>query len=88
MDLTRTPNVSPPAPLDGVYRYELIQTTGMSGDGTYYIDLWFIYAQDSSNLPQDDLLELKAGERVARDNNGLITIIKNKPSLKLVVDNG
>lgn len=88
MDITRTPNESPPAPLDGLYRYELIQTSGISNDGTYYIDLWFIYAQDTKTASREDLLELKAGDKVIRDDNGTIKVIKNKPTLRLVVDNG
>lgn len=90
MDNTRTPNVSPPAPLDGVYRYEVIQTTGIGNDNTYYIDLWFIYGQDHDTVldTYDDALKLKTGEKVVRNTDGSITVLnENKPKLTLVVDN-
>lgn len=88
MDVTRTPNESPPAPLDGLYKYELIQTSGIAGDNTYYIDLWFIYSQELVSTIENDLLELKAGDKVVRDNQGNIKVVSNKPKLKLVVNNG
>lgn len=86
-DETRTPNLSPPAPLDGVYRYELIQNSGIAGDNTYYIDLWFVFATDTNYYP--DCVELKTGDRVSLNHAGEVEIIKqNKKHLKLVVNNG
>lgn len=83
----RTPNISPPAPLDGTYRYEIIQNTGIAGDSTYYVDLWFIFAYDPELYT--DSVELKAGDKVLLKEDGTVSIIKNdKKRLKLVVNNG
>lgn len=87
MDNTRTPDVSPAAPLDGTYRYEIIQTEGLGGDRTYYIDIWFIYGADASRYK--DAFELKAGDRVVRSKDGEMKVLSaEKPKLKLVVNNG
>lgn len=86
MDEERKPNISPPAPLDGIYRYEVIQTVGMGGDVTYYIDLWFIYGADPSLYK--DALDLKRGDTVVRHTSGEVSVVSSgKPKLKLVVDN-
>lgn len=86
-DNTRTPNLSPPAPLDGTYRYELIQNTGIAGDNTYYIDLWFVFATDPNQYA--DCVELKTGDRIKLNHIGEVEVIKNnKNRLKLVVNNG
>lgn len=86
MDDERKPNISPPAPLDGTYRYEIIQTNGLGKDSTYYVDIWFIYGADPK-LYQDSI-ELKRGDMVIRHNNGEVSIVSaSKPKLKLVVDN-
>lgn len=85
----RTPNLSPPAPLDGTYRYEVIQNVGVAGDSTYYIDLWFIYGYNPDLEGITDTLELKAGDKVYRDEEtGNCSILKaSKPRLRLVVNN-
>mgnify|MGYP003332814923 FL=1 len=87
MDDERKPNISPAAPLDGTYRYEIIQTTGLGQDVTYYVDIWFIYGADPNDY--DDAVNLKRGDKVLRNTNGEISIVSSsKPGLRLVVNNG
>ena len=86
MDNIRTPDISPAAPLDGIYRYEIIQTEGIGGDKTYYVDIWFIYGVDG--IQYDDAYKLKAGDRIMRTKEGEMKVLSaEKPKLRLVVDN-
>ena len=80
-------NRSPEAPLDGVYRYELIPAeTPMD----YYIDLWYQFGMgDEKKLLDvlDDAVYLKAGDRVEINDEGEVFVRTKEPHLKLVVNN-
>jgi hypothetical protein len=80
-------NRSPEAPLDGVYRYELIPAeTPMD----YYIDLWYQFAMgDEKKLLDvlDDAVYLKAGEYVEINEDGEPMVRKKGSHLKLIVNN-
>lgn len=81
-------NRSTEAPIDGLYRYELIPTGYPS---KYYIDLWYQYAtgiDEAELLTNFDIVKLKKGDYVCIDLDGKIIIKKKKTKLKLVVDNG
>lgn len=83
-------NISVEAPVEGVYRYQLIPCE-IPSEG-FYIDIWYQFAMGMDN---DQLLELfedavllEEGDKVALGVNNKIEIIKRKNHLKLVVDNG
>ena len=80
-------NRSPEAPLDGVYRYELIPAeTPMD----YYIDLWYQFAMgDEKKLIDvlEDAVYLKAGDCVEINEDGEVKIRKKGSHLKLIVNN-
>lgn len=82
-------NRSVEAPIDGVYRYELIPAENPID---YYIDLWYQYGMgldDNELIKQfDDAFYLKKGEYVIIDINGNILVKKKEKHLKLVVNNG
>lgn len=80
-------NQSPEAPIDGVYRYELIPA---ESPPDYYIDLWYQFAMgDEKELLKvfDDAVYLKAGDCVQINAEGEVSIKKKKRHLSLVVDN-
>lgn len=83
----RVINQSPEAPIDGVYRYELIPAeTPMD----YYIDLWYQFAMGDEKKLLDvleDAVYLNAGDRVEINENGKISVIKKGSHLKLIVNN-
>ena len=87
MDIERDLNKSVEAPVDGVYRYELIPA---EKPVDYYIDLWY---QFSMGMDQRKILEeyedavyLEKGDCVIIENE-IITVRKKEPKLKLVVNN-
>lgn len=85
----RIKNKSPPAPIEGVYRYELIPAeTPME----YYIDLWFQYGiglDDKDILNKyNDAVYLNKGDIVSVNDNGIVSVVKKQSKLKLVVNNG
>jgi len=80
-------NRSPEAPLDGVYRYELIPAeTPMD----YYIDLWYQFAMGDEKKLLDaleDAVYLKAGDCIEINEDGEVKIRKKGSHLKLIVNN-
>ena len=84
----RVINQSPEAPIDGVYRYELIPADKPM---EYHIDIWYQFGMgddDKEILDRfDDAVLLKTGERVGLDSEGKIYIKKKERHLKLVVSN-
>jgi hypothetical protein len=86
MQYERTVNRSMEAPVDGIYRYELIPA---EKPVDYYIDLWY---QFSTGLDAKELLEytdavyLERGDCVVIEND-VITVRKKEIKLKLVVNN-
>ena len=83
----RSINQSPEAPIDGVYRYELIPANKLM---EYYIDIWYQFGlgDDKDILNRfDDAVYLKAGDRVEINVEGEVSIKKKKRHLSLVVDN-
>ena len=83
----RSINQSPEAPIDGVYRYELIPANKPM---EYYIDIWYQFGlgDDKDILNRfDDAVYLKAGDRVEINVEGEVSIKKKKRHLSLVVNN-
>lgn len=85
----RIVNKSAEAPIEGVYRYELIPAEKPID---YYIDLWYQYGMGES--PEtllnifEDAVYLKQGEYVEIDCNGNVMVRKKERHLKLVINNG
>lgn len=81
-------NRSPEAPVEGVYRYELIPAENPM---EYYIDLWYQFGMgDDPNKLLDsieDSVYLKKGDSVELNEEGQIFINKKYKHLKLVVNN-
>jgi hypothetical protein len=81
-------NKSPDAPVEGVYRYELIPAENPMD---YYIDLWYQFGMgdDPKKLlnTMDDVVYLKEGDRVEINPEGEVYIKKKQRHLKLVVTN-
>lgn len=82
-----TVNASVPAPVSGVYRYELIPS---EIENSFYIDLWYQFALgDEKSLLQvfSDALYLNEGDRVTY-KDGVVSVKTKEKHLKLVVNNG
>ena len=79
-------NRSVEAPIEGVYRYELIPAeTSMD----YYIDLWYQFGMaDPESLLENthDYVYLNKGDVVIIQDN-IVTVRKKESHLKLVVNN-
>lgn len=87
-NIERELNISPEAPVAGVYRYELIPAAG----GNCYVDIWYQFAMgmDEAALLEfiEDSFYLNEGDRIAINDIGLPYVkVKQKP-LRLVVNNG
>lgn len=83
----RSINQSPEAPIDGVYRYELIPANKPM---EYYIDIWYQFGLgDEKEILNrfDDAVFLKTGDRIEINSDGEVQIKKKERHLKLVVSN-
>lgn len=83
----RVINQSPEAPIDGVYRYELIPAENPM---EYHIDLWYQFGMgDEKEILSrfDDAVFLKTGDRIEINSEGEISVKKKERHLKLVVSN-
>ena len=80
-------NQSLEAPVDGVYRYELIPA---ENPVDYYVDLWYQFSMgmDYRELlaEYDDAVYLEKGDSVVIEND-IVSVKKKEPKLKLVVNN-
>ena len=81
-------NRSVEAPIEGVYRYELIPAeTPMN----YHIELWYQFGMgdDPKKLLEtlDDAVYLNKGDSVVIDSDGKVSVKKRGYHLKLVVTN-
>lgn len=82
-------NCSAPAPVSGVYRYELIPA---EIEGCCYIDLWYQFAMGMGDVHLlehfNDAVYLNEGDRVILKDDKTISIKRKETKLKLVVNNG
>jgi hypothetical protein len=87
MSIERSVNKSVEAPVDGVYRYELIPA---EKPVDYYIDLWYQFSMgmDTKRLltEYNDAVYLEKGDCVVIQDD-VITVKKKEHKLKLVVNN-
>lgn len=83
----RVVNMSVEAPIEGIYRYELIPAETPID---YYIDLWYQFGMaDPESLLENthDYVRLNKGDVVIIQDD-VVTVRKKERHLKLVIDNG